>query len=146
MQHEMSKRHRRIAIITNYLSVTAIVLVIEVGKPAGLNVGLIAAGALTAIAIGLFSFAMVYWRTRLWHLVHARFENLDERQVQSIYAALRHSYYIFAIACLVIIYFNIIVEGGNISALVAAGLIYLSHVLPASIVGWTEKEVLIPSR
>ena len=139
----MTKGNRRIAVIVNYLSVLAIGLIVMVGKWASWDVRVIIIGALIATIVALVTFYLLYWRTRLWRLVHARFEKLDEREVQLIYESLRYSYIIFIIACLSIMYINVIAEKGYFSALVPAGLLYLSHVLPASIVAWTEKEVLI---
>ena len=146
MQKEMIKRNRRIAVIVNYLSVLAIGLIVKVGEWAGWDVGMIIIGALIATIVALVTFYLLYWRTRLWRMVHARFEKLDEREVQLIYEALRYSYIIFILACLSILYINVIAVKGHFSALVPTGLLYLSHVLPASIVAWTEKEVLISNR
>ena len=146
MQKEMSKRNRRIAVIVNYLSVLAIGLIVKVGEWTSWNIGVIIIGALIATTIALVTFYLVYWRTRLWRLVHARFEKLDERELQLIYESLRYSYIIFTIACLSIMYINVIAEKGYFSALVPTGLLYLSHILPASIFAWTEKEVLISNQ
>jgi predicted PurR-regulated permease PerM len=140
---EMTKRNRKIAVIVNYLSVLAIGLVIKVGEWAGFNIGVIITAAIIATVIAAVTFYLIYWRTQLWRLVHTRFGRLDEREVQLVYEALRYSYTIFIVACLIIIYINVIAEQGYFSALVPTGLLYLSHALPASIVAWTEKEVLI---
>jgi len=143
MQKEMIKRNRRSAVIINYLSVLAFGLIVKVGEWAGWDVRVIIIGALIAMIVILFTFYLVYWRTGLWRFAHTPFNRLDEREIQVIYEALRYSYTIFIIACLAIIYINVIAEKGYFSAVVPTGLLYLSHALPASILAWREKEVLI---
>ncbi|MFC1730730.1 hypothetical protein ACFL6I_10395 [candidate division KSB1 bacterium] len=145
MEQEISKRKRRIGIIVNYLSLIFIIILIQAGKPYGLDTALLLTGALGALIVGLISFISVYWKTRLWRLVHTSFKELDERQIHVVYNSIRYSYGIFCILCLIIIYFNAIVEKTNIDISTAGGFLYLAHILPASIIAWTEKEVLIES-
>lgn len=72
-------------------------------------------------------------------MVHTSSKNLDEREMQVVLNALRYSYSIFTIVCLLIIYVFAIVEYQPIDVLLAGGLLYLAHSLPAAIVGWNEK-------
>jgi len=145
MEKEISKRKRKIGIIINFLSLIFIIILIQVGKPYGLDTTLIMIGTLGALIVGLISFISVYWKTRLWRLVHTSISELDERQIHVVYNSIRYSYGIFCILCLIIIYFNAIIEKINIDVLTAGSLLYLAHILPASIIAWTEKEVLIES-
>ena len=146
VQKEMIKRNRRIVVIVNYLSVLLVGLILKGGEWAGWDVRLIIIGALIATIVALVTFYLVYWRTRLWRFAHTPFDKLDEREIQVIYEALRYSYTIFIVACLAIIYINVIAEKGYFSAVVPTGLLYLSHALPASIIAWKEEEVLISDR
>jgi hypothetical protein len=139
----ISRFDRRVSLVLNYLSVAVIATVIDMRGALGWgtsSVGLIAIGAL---ALGVATFVRVFWHTKLWRITHAGFRSLDERQVQVVYGALRSSYWIFAIACVVILYANALIERGHIPILVAAAVLYLAHTLPAAVVAWTEKEVLI---
>ena len=61
--------------------------------------------------------------------------------MQITYEALKNSYTIFVIVAMLVIYAFTIAERGPIDAVLAISLLYLSHVLPASILAWTEKEV-----
>ncbi len=74
-------------------------------------------------------------------MVHTSSKNLDEREMQVVLNALRYAYSIFAIICLIIIYAFAIAEYQPIDVLLAGGLLYLAHTLPAGIVGWKEKNI-----
>jgi len=146
MQKEIPKSTRKMGIIINYLSLIFIIILIQVGKPYGLNTVFILTGTLGALIVGVISFIYVYWKTRLWRLVHTSFSELDERQIQVVFNSIKYSYSIFCILCLIIIYFNAVIEKTEIHVLTAGSLLYLAHILPASIIAWTEKEVLTESR
>ena len=45
------------------------------------------------------------------------------------------------IAVIVIVYFFAILGLGPFDVVVAATLLYLAHILPTSILAWTEKEI-----
>lgn len=144
MKREIPIRNRRIGVIINYFCIIIIVLLIEGGeKWMGLIAPLLITGTISALIAGVISFIYVYWRTSLWKLIHSSFDKLDERQIQVIYNSLRYSYSIFAIICLVILYINAVTERGPGGVITAGCLLYFAHILPASIIAWTEREVLI---
>lgn len=143
MERQMSKTDRCIGVIVNYLCVAAIALLVQTGDVVTWSIPLRLVGILAALVVGLITFIRVYWRTGLWKLAHASFKKLDERQVQVMYDSLSHSYAVFTIVCLVIVYLNALVERGPVPIVVAGSLLYLAHTLPAAVVAWTEKEVLI---
>ena len=143
VKREMSRSERRAGVVVNYFSVTAIAFLVHVGAVYGWDVRLRLAGIFAALGLGIATFIRVYWRTRLWQLVHSSFVKLDERQVQVVYESLRYSYMIFTILCLVVVYINSVVERGHVPILVAAGILYLAHTLPAAVLAWKEKEILI---
>lgn len=140
--HEMSKSDRRTSVIMNYASVAAIAIVVDMRDALGWGAVPVMLSACGALALGLITFIRVFWRTRLWKITHAGFKGLDERQVQVVYGALRNSYSIFAIVCLVILYVNAVIEKGHIPILLAGAVLYSAHTLPAAVVAWTEKEIL----
>lgn len=141
--HEMSRSDRRTSVILNYLSVAVIAIVIDMREALGWGAVPVILAACGALILGLVTFMRVFWRTRLWKITHAGFKGLDERQVQVVYGALRNSYWIFAVVCLVILYLNALLEKGHIPVLVAGAVLYSAHTLPAAVVAWTENEVLI---
>jgi hypothetical protein len=142
---EMTKPVRRLSVFLNYLCVALLILFIDARHVLGWGTVPVAIAACGAFVLGLITFIRVFWRTGLWKVTHAGFRHLDERQVQVAYAALRNSYWIFAIVCLAILYVNSVIEKGHIPVLVAAAVLYLAHTLPAAVMAWTEREVLTSS-
>ncbi|MEN8007514.1 MAG: hypothetical protein ABFS42_10890 [Candidatus Krumholzibacteriota bacterium] len=115
--------------------------------------GWVAGGVHNPVAVGLIlvcllglvlSFLHVILRTGLWSLTHAKVENLDERQVMVTREALRYSYVIF-VPCSLVVMFTAAVAANHdwhiFDAVLPAGLLYLSHILPAAILAWREKVV-----
>lgn len=90
-------------------------------------------------AVLLFSLFKAFIITKFWKMVHTSSKNLDEREMQVVLNALKYAYGIFAIICLILIYTFAIAEKQPIDVLLAGGLLYLAHTLPAAIVGWKEK-------
>ncbi len=142
MAIETSKSTRRILITVNYLCVVLLLVLFAVGKYLGWSLPV--AIALVAVAvILLISFILAHIKTRLWRLVHTKAENLDERQMQVTHESLRQSYGIFTVISLAILLIIAVMSGGDDSMLILifAGLLYLAHTLPSSIIAWTEREV-----
>jgi hypothetical protein len=102
---------------------------------------------LVALALLVISFVVAYARTGLWRFVHTNVKKLDERQMLVSYESLRHSYGLFAVTCLLVFLLSELIVhefgGGFKLALmpIITALIYLAHVLPASIIAWTEREI-----
>ncbi len=140
MKQGLSKTNRRIGVIINYSSLILFLILFYMLKYEGWNI-LIGSGAAAALIITVISFIRTHVKTRLWRLTHAKIDKLDEREIQVSHESLRHSYGIFSVVCLVIIYISAVTEGGHIHVLIAASLLYLAHTLPASVIAWTEKEV-----
>ena len=90
-------------------------------------------------AVLLFSLFKAFIITKFWKMVHTSSENLDEREMQVVLNALKYAYGIFAIICLILIYAFAIAEKQPLDVVLAGGLLYLAHTLPAAIVGWKEK-------
>lgn len=140
MKRTLTKTNRRMGVAVNYLSLVLAIAFYLWGKHAGWS-GLITAVALISLAVALFSFVYVHVKTSLWSLVHTRVDELDERQIQVTHYALRYSYGIFSVTCLVLIYLNSVLEKGSFDIVIAASLVYFAHTLPSSVIAWTEKEV-----
>jgi hypothetical protein len=143
MDRQISKTDRRMAVIVNYVCVAAIGFVVHMGNMMAWSLTVRLVGIVACLVVGLFTFIRVYWRTGLWKLAHASYQKLDERQVKVMYDSLSHSYGVFTIVCLVIVYLNAVIERGPVPIVIAGSILYLAHTLPAAVVAWTEKEVLI---
>ena len=140
METQRSKTQNKIWILLNYLSLIAGILLFYTVKfyDWPLSFLLFEIGV---FAIFLFTFFKAFITTKFWKMVHTSTKNLDEREMQVVLHALRYAYGIFAIICLIIIYAFAIVEYQPIDVLLAGGLLYLAHTLPAAIIAWKEKNI-----
>jgi len=144
MEREITATKRRVGVVINYLSIFLILVLFYLGKSMGWNVPLII-GEIAALAIAVITFVVFHLRTRLWKLVHASIQELDERELQVTDKSLRYAYGIFSITCLLILAYCLynLTESGDsaMGALVFFSLIYLAHTLPSSVIAWMEKAV-----
>ncbi|MCK5699806.1 MAG: hypothetical protein KAI29_01575 [Cyclobacteriaceae bacterium] len=138
MKNAISRNQNRVWILVNYLSLIggmSLFYTVKIGHwPFSfllLEIGF--------FALLLFSFFKAFIITKFWKMVHTSSKKLDEREIQVVLNALRYAYGIFAIICLVLIYAFAIAEKQPIDVLLAGGLLYLAHTLPAAIIGWKEK-------
>ena len=134
----ISQRKQRIAVIVNYLCMTLLLIIFQIIKIFDLEKIFLLIEVIPAI--GLFiSFKVAFKTSRLWTLTHSSFTKLDEREQYIIYKATALSYSIFTILTLSLIYSFNILQFELIDVTLAAGLLYLAHILPASIIAWNEK-------
>lgn len=127
-------------IAINFTSLLLSILIYEWCKTTGFS-GILLMILSILLAIALWSFIAVLARTGLWAKTHSRTENLDEREIQVQSNALRISYSIFVVVTLLVVYGYAVAEKEPIDVVIAGGLLYFAHVLPAYIIGWIEKEV-----
>ena len=141
MKQQNLRKQNRYWILINYLSLIAVLVFFYTGKYFQWPIFSVIF-EIGSLGIFIISFYRAFIKTKLWKMVHASYNNLDEREMQVVLNALRYAYSIFAIICLIIIYAFAIAEYHPIDVLLAGGLLYLAHTLPAAIVGWNEKYIL----
>jgi len=142
MDLRISINRRRIGVTINIIALFLLVLVFElikfeVGISKVLGISLI--GFVLIVLIASFIYVFVY--TGAWNMSHQKTGKLDERQIQVVLNAIRYSYSIFIIFTLIIIYGFALLEKGPVDVVIAAALLYMAHILPASVLAWTEKEL-----
>jgi len=144
----MNKRNslgrRRAGVVFNYLCTLLLLFLFYSSSILGWDKWTVAAGMIVLISFVIVSFIIVHLKTGLWRLTHSRVEKLDERQVKVTLEAVRLSYTIFSIVCLVLILAAFVAADFGftlINAAVFAILLYIAHTLPSSVLAWTEKEV-----
>lgn len=141
-QGNLTRKKRRIGVVLNISGLLIIVILFELMRfdaGIGTTAGIIAMGFLLLLVT--VTFMAVFGATGIWKLSHRNMKSLDERQVQVILNATRISYSIFVILALILIYGFALLEKGPIDVVIAVALLYLAHLLPASILAWTEKEI-----
>lgn len=145
--------YRKTGIVLNYLSLILLafsIMVIEYGWAVGWPI----AGIVVGLVLFILTFVQIYGRTGLWKFVHMSLTELDEREAQIIHHSLRISYTVFTVIAL--LYIMILTLGiqffagltdpdgdFSVGSVVFAAFIYLSHILPASIIAWSERNVLL---
>ncbi|UCE24983.1 MAG: hypothetical protein JSU74_02730 [Candidatus Zixiibacteriota bacterium] len=146
METVISQSKRKMWVIINYVALVLLLVSFYTADRMGLTALTISGGVIAILAI-IVSFIQVYARTGLWRFVHTKAEKLDEREMLVTYESLRHAYGLFAVICLLIFLLAELITkefgGGYKLALmpVIVALIYLAHVLPASVIAWTEREI-----
>ena len=142
MKQKMSKPGRRVAVIINYGCIIMFLVFFYIGTNYGWNAP-VAAGTILSVVLAIISFILLHIRTHLWKLVHAKINQLDEREVQITHESLRRSYAIFTVISLLVLMCMVLLMNRHDSILIIifASLLYLAHTLPSSIIAWTEKEV-----
>ena len=142
MEQQNSRKQNRAWISLNYFSLIALIVFFYTGKYFQWPISLVIF-EIGSVVIFLISFLKAFIKTKYWKMVHTSYKNLDEREMQVVLNALRYAYSIFTIVCLIIIYAFAIAEYHPIDVLLAGGLLYLAHTLPAAIVAWNEKNISI---
>lgn len=141
-----SRTRRRVDVMINYLSLLLLLAGFYAMAGTGLTAlfGIVGLVTLTAVIVTFYD---VHIRTRIRRQTHAPADRLDERQIMVTHEALRLSYSWFTIICLVLLVIaelirGIASHGGGVTFMpVVAGLMYLAHTLPGSILAWTEREI-----
>jgi hypothetical protein len=134
---------RRIGVVVNLSSLFLFLVFYYAGRGLGWNRLLLIGGVSICLAVWLVSFITVHVRTGLWKFAHTKVDDLDERQVQVAHEALRYSYAAFTVICLLIMLFNATTGYRGhymFDAILPVSLLYFAHILPSSVIAWTEKE------
>jgi len=140
MKNQKSKKQNRIWILLNFISLIAGISLFYMVKIYHWPLSYLLI-EIVILAIFFISLNKAFIVTKFWKMVHTSSKNLDEREMQVVLNALRYAYGIFTVVCLIIIYAFAIAESKPIDVVLAGGLLYLAHTLPAAIVGWNEKVI-----
>lgn len=137
MEQKKSLSKRRLGVTITFLSLFGIVLIFEYGISEQWS-NILKIGEIVLIIVFLISFVFTYLKTGLWKFTHKSLDKLDEREIFLTSKSLRYAYSIFTIMVLLILLsFSVIEKPINIVLVVS--LILSAHILPASIIAWTEK-------
>ena len=139
MEMRKSIKKRRIGVIITLLSLCSMVIIFEYYKIEQRNNAFIAIEIIPFI-IFLVSFIATFIKTGLWGFIHKPLTKLDEREIALTSKSLRYAYGIFTVVTLFLLLTLAIIHT-PIDVVSVASLILFAHLLPASIIAWTEKEV-----
>lgn len=130
----MKTNQKKLWVIVNYLSIALLLLIFYNPQLFSYNKLFL---ALFIIPIGslLLSFIILYWRTGLWKITHTKSMPENMAYISKYYIITRISYIIFTIIIIsLLFYFSI--SGKRVDVLLSACLLYIAHILPASIMVW----------
>ena len=131
--------NRRIGVVITLLSIVSMVLIFEYCKIEQRDSAIIAF-EIIPIIIFIVSFIATFIKTGLWAFIHKPLKKLDEREIALTSKSLRYAYSIFAIVVLALL-LSLAITQTPIDVVVVASLILFAHILPASIIAWTEKVI-----
>ena len=133
----MKTNQRKLWIIVNYLSI-GLLLLIFYNPQIFIYSKLLLALFLIPIGFLIISFNILYWRTGLWKITHTKSIPEDVDYIRKYYISTRISYILFSILIIALLFYYSI-SGKRIDVLLSACLLYIAHILPASIMTWTQK-------
>ncbi len=151
-----SNSSRKTGIILNYFSLVLLAFSIMASEYRWAG-GWPIAGIILGLALFILTFVPIYGRSGLWKFVHMSLEKLDERETKIIHHSMQVAYtgftvlallYIFILTMKIQFFAGLTDPSGDFSfgSVIFASFIYLSHILPASIIAWSERNVLLTSK
>ncbi|MBN2367070.1 MAG: hypothetical protein JXL67_12950 [Calditrichaeota bacterium] len=142
MEQKNQTPRKRTFIVINYTFLVLTLVFFYLGK--NTNWPLTISGLeIIFLALSIFSFRRAFITTGYWRLVHSSKKSLDEREMKVVLNAIKNSYVVFTIVTLLIIYGLALAGQVYLDVVIAAGLLYLAHTLPAAIAGWHENNFVM---
>jgi len=139
MNFRESIKKRRIGVIFTLISLFSMVLIFEYCKVGQRNSAMIAI-EIIPFTLFLVSFIVTFIKTGLWGFIHKPLKKLDEREIAVTSKSLRYAYSIFTVVVLFIL-LSIAITNLQVDVVLVASLILFAHILPASVIAWTEKVI-----
>jgi len=139
MESQTSFNNRKIGVLFTYLSLLTILMVFEYAREDGVSLFLKVIEAIS-ILIFIISFIITYVKTGLWRFTHKPIRELDEREIILLSKSLRYSYTSFTILVLLLL-MSFTLTNASVDMVLVVSLIIFAHLLPASIIAWTEENV-----
>jgi len=137
MEQKIIISKRRLGVVVTFLTLLGVVFVFEYGVTEQWN-NILKIVEIGLIIVFVISFVVTYVKTGLWKFTHKSLDKLDEREVLLTSKSLRYAYGIFTIMVLgLLLSFSVI--GRPINIILVVSLILVAHILPASVIAWTER-------
>lgn len=102
MNTKKSVGYNRLFIALNYCCLAGAILLLPVIRKTGWNIFLVVGLTLLFLA-ALYSFFRIHIQSGAWMFVHRSVRHLDERELQLVHQALRISYSLFSVICLLLL-------------------------------------------
>ena len=157
MNRQFSQGKRRLWVIVNYSSMIVLASMVIAGEYSYWKLW-ISLGAVISFIILLTSYLHLYIRTNLAKMVQSKAESLDERELQILHRAHTRSYRALGLISIFFLFILFVTIRYSLSPITHSlthrghysfGLVsimvfnYLIHILPASLIAWSNEEILI---
>jgi hypothetical protein len=139
MESKKSISARRLGVVVTFLSLLSIVFIFEYGTIEQWNTPIQIAGIIS-ILVFVAGLVFTFFKTGLWEFTHKSLKKLDEREMALTSKSLRVAYAVFTVIVLAIL-LVIALTSVTINIVMVVALILFAHLLPASIIAWTQKVV-----
>jgi len=137
MGQKKSMSKRRLGVVVTFLSLFGIVSIFEYGLSNQWN-DILVITEFTLLIVFVISLVLTYLKTGLWKFTHKSLGKLDEREIALTSKSLRYAYGIFTIFTLILLLSFSLLDN-PLSIVLVISLIVFAHLLPASVIAWTEK-------
>ena len=127
----------RWGVILTLLSLAGIVVIFELGIRNEWTLAL-KISEISLLVVLLTTFILSFMRTGLWSFSHKPLKELDEREMEITGKSLRVAYALFSMLVLILL-FVFAVLNISVSAVLAASLLLFAHLLPGTVIAFTEK-------
>ncbi|OQX96841.1 MAG: hypothetical protein B6I20_13920 [Bacteroidetes bacterium 4572_117] len=141
MEQKKSISKRRLGVVITFISLFSIVSIFEYGRIEHLleqNIILQITGIISLIVF-IVSLTLTFIKTGLWKFTHKSLNTLDEREIILTSKSLRYAYAIFTVFTLFLL-LSLSILGKPLSIVSVVSLIVFTHLLPASVIAWTERK------
>lgn len=129
----------RLSIIFTLLSLVGVMVAFELGINMGWST--ILKFICVSLLVMLFvTYPFGFIITGLWGFTHKSVGELDERELQITGKALRIAYAVFSVIILIVLYLFAVLEI-RLSVVLAAGLLLFAHLLPGTVIAFSEKNL-----
>ena len=140
MEQKKMISKRRLGVVVTFISLFSIVSIFEYGRIEHLlerDIILQITGIVSLIVF-IVSIVFTFIKTGLWKFTHKSLNKLDEREIALTGKSLRYAYSIFTVF-LMLLLFSFSIFDKHLSVVLVASLLIFAHLLPASVIAWTEK-------
>ena len=128
---KINSKNTRIWMVIHYISLGVLIFLFYKSGVAGVKKYKLLLFLLPLLPL-IISFRIVYWRTGFWTLTHSPKVPKDIEQFTAYYVISRESYMVFTIFVIILL-FVFSFTGKRIDVFMSASLLYLAHILPASL-------------
>jgi hypothetical protein len=137
MKTTQSMTSIRFGVLLSMLSLIAIVVLFELGIHLEWT-SLLIIIEIPLLVILLISFISSFMRTGLWKFTHRPLKDLDEREMEQTGKSLRVAYALFTVFILALLVVFALLNI-SVSIVLAVSLILLAHLLPGTVIAFSEK-------